>query len=167
MCSMPLASVPPVPNFAAGMAAGTAENVGRNVTRNVGAGVAKNAVASVIPGFGAIVGAAAVDVASTEVVKTAQDMRGAWTATDGKGCACTLEFAKPGMVIAKKVITPKGCNSALWQHAARWNWGGKGFMGAEFVVLAKDNKTALARLEMKSYDYYQGTVNGELVTIWR
>ncbi len=167
-CSMKIAAVPPVPSKGGAVASNIAENAGRNVARNVGTNVAGNVVASVIPGFGAIVGVAATQVAGQEIVRTAEDMRGTWTATDGAGCGCQLEFSRPGMVVAKKVVTPKGCRSALWQNAGRWAQVEKrGFAKVDLVLYATDGRTELARLDAKSSDYYQGAVGAELVTVWR
>jgi hypothetical protein len=167
-CAMKIAAVPPVPGKGAAVASSVAENAGRNVARNVGTNVAGNVVASVIPGFGAIVGVAATQVAGREIIRTAEDMRGTWTATDGAGCGCQLEFSRPGMVVAKKVVTPKGCRSPLWLNAGRWaQVERRGFAKVDLVLYAADGKTELARLDAKSSDYYQGAVGAELVTVWR
>jgi hypothetical protein len=37
----------------------------------------------------------------------------------------------------------------------------------DLVLFAEDNKTEVARLDQKSYDYYQGDVGGVTVTLWR
>jgi hypothetical protein len=167
-CAMKVAAVPPVPNKGSAIASNIAENTGRNVARNVGTNVAGNVVASVIPGFGAIVGVAATQVAGKEIVRTAEDMRGTWTATDGPGCGCQLEFSRPGMVVARKVVTAKGCRSPLWLNAGRWAQVEKrGFAKVDLVLYGADGKTELARLDAKSSDYYQGTVGAEVVTVWR
>jgi hypothetical protein len=163
-----IAAVPPVPGKGAAVASSVAENAGRNVARNVGTNVAGNVVASVIPGFGAIVGVAATQVAGKEIIRTAEDMRGTWTATDGVGCGCQLEFARPGMVVARKVVTQKGCRSPLWLNVGRWAQVEKrGFAKVDLVLYGADGKTELARLDAKSADYYQGAVGAELVTVWR
>jgi hypothetical protein len=167
-CSMPLAAVPPVPNKAGAGAGAVGENIGRNVVRNVGTNVAGNVVARSIPGIGGIIGVAATQTAGKEIVHTAEDVRGTWTATDGAGCGCQLEFTRPGMVVTRKVVTQHGCRSALWQQTARWNQEERpGFAKVDLVLYAEDGRTELARLDGKSTDYYQGPVGGELVTIWR
>jgi hypothetical protein len=167
-CSMPLAAVPPVPNKAGAVASAVGENVGRNVVRNVGTNVAGNVVARSIPGIGGIIGVAATQTAGKEIVHTAEDVRGTWTATDGAGCGCQLEFTRPGMVVTRKVVTPHGCRSALWQQAARWNYEERpGFAKVDLVFYGPDGRTELGRLDGKSADYYQGMVGSELVTVWR
>jgi hypothetical protein len=167
-CAVNIAAVPPVPSKGGAVASGIAENAGRNVARNVGTNVAGNVAARILPGFGAVVGVAATEVAGKEIVRTAEDMRGIWTATDGPGCGCHVEISRPGMVVARKVVTAKDCRSPLWQNAGRWAQVEKrGFAKVDLVLYAPDGKTELARLDAKSADYYQGAVGADLVTVWR
>ncbi len=170
-CTAPRISLadgpPPVPNKAASLAGGAAENVGRNVTRNTGT-MAANQVVGRIPGFGGVIGVAATQTAGKEIVKTAEDVRGSWTATDGSPeCGCKLEFSRPGMVMTKNVVKPEGCASPVLAKAARWQVVDTGFAKQDLVLYAADGKSILARLDRKGVDYFQGRVGGETLTVWR
>lgn len=161
-------TVPPVPNKVGGMVSGTMDNAGRNVTRNVGTNLVINNVTGRIPGVGGIIGVAATQEAGKEVVRTAQDMRGTWTVSDGSPrCGCVMEFEKSGLIIADYVAKPKGCQHPALAAAARYKIVGSGITTNDLVLLAADNTTEVARLDQKSYDYYQGDVGGVSVTLWR
>jgi hypothetical protein len=158
---------PPVPNKAASFAGGVAENAGRNVVRNTGVSAANHVVGR-IPGIGGVIGVAASQTAGQEVVHTAEDVRGTWTATDGSpACGCKLEFARPGMVMTKNVVKPQGCLSPALAGAARWQVADTGFAKQDLVLYAADGKSEMARLDRKGVDYFQGSVGGETVTVWR
>jgi hypothetical protein len=161
-------TVPPVPNKVGGVVSGAMENAGRNVTRNVGTNLVINNVAGQIPGIGGIIAVAATQEAGKEVVRTAQDMRGTWTVADGSPrCGCVMEFEKSGLIIADYVAKPKGCQHPALAAAARYKVVGSGMMTNDLVLFAEDNATEVARLDQKSYDYYQGEVGGVTVTLWR
>jgi hypothetical protein len=161
-------TVPPVPNKVGGMVSGAMDNAGRNVTRNVGTNLVINNVAGQIPGIGGLVAVAATQEAGKEVVRTAQDMRGTWTVSDGSPrCGCVMEFEKSGLIIADYVAKPKGCQHPALAGAARYKIVGSGITTNDLVLFAADNTTEVARLDQKSYDYYQGDVGGVTVTLWR
>lgn len=161
-------TVPPVPNKVGGVVSGAMEDAGRNVTRNVGTNLVINNVTGRIPGVGGILGVAATQEAGKEVVRTAQDMRGTWTVSDGSPrCGCVMEFEKSGLIIADYVAKPKGCQHPALAGAARYKIVGSGMTTNDLVLFAEDNKTEVARLDQKSYDYYQGDVGGVTVTLWR
>jgi hypothetical protein len=161
-------TVPPVPNKIGGVVSGAMDNAGRNVTRNVGTNLVINNVAGQIPGIGGLVAVAATQEAGKEVVRTAQDMRGTWTASDGSPrCGCVMEFEKSGLIIADYIAKPKGCQHPALAAAARYKVMGSGMTTNDLVLFAEDNVTEVARLDQKSYDYYQGDVGGVTVTLWR
>lgn len=158
---------PPVPSKVASFAGGVAENAGRNVARNTGTAAA-NQVVSRIPGIGGVIGVATTQVAAKEVVRTAEDVRGTWSVTDGSpDCGCELELSRPGMVVARNAVAAKGCASPLLNAATRWNVVDTGFAKQDLVLLAGDGKTEVARLDRKGIDYFQGVVGGTTYTVWR
>lgn len=164
---MAIAGPPPVPNKAASLAGGMVENAGRNAARNTGT-MAANQVVGRIPGIGGVIGVATTQVAAKEVVKTAEDVRGKWTATDGAPtCGCTVEFSRPGMVMTKNVVKTAGCASPVLAGAARWQVVDTGFAKQDMVLYGADGKTVVARLDRKGVDYFQGEAGGQTVTIWR
>jgi hypothetical protein len=161
-------TVPPVPNKVGAAVSGAMDNAGRNVTRNVGTNLMINNVTGHIPGVGGIIGVAATQEAGKEVVRTAQDMRGAWTVSDGSHrCGCVMESEKSGLIIADYVAKPKGCQHPALAAAARYKVVGSGMTTNNLVLFAEDNATEVARLDQKSYDYYQGDVGGVTVTLRR
>lgn len=164
---MAIAGPPPVPNKAASLAGGMVENAGRNAARNTGTAAA-NQVVGRIPGIGGVIGVATTQVAAKEVVKTAEDVRGTWTATDGAPtCGCTIEFSRPGMVMTKNVVKTAGCASPVLAAAARWQVVDTGFAKQDLVLYGADGKSVVARLDRKGVDYFQGEAGGQSVTIWR
>jgi hypothetical protein len=170
ICAAPrlaLAGPPPVPNKMASFTGGAVENVGRNVARNT-MNIGAQAVLGQIPGIGGVVAIASAQTANKEIIRTAEDVRGSWTATDGAPtCGCKIELDRSGLFVTTNDVKPQGCATPALAQAAQWKVVDTGFASQDLVLFAPDGTTELARLDRKGVDYFQGPVNGTVVTIWR
>jgi hypothetical protein len=170
ICAAPrlaLAGPPPIPNKMASFTGGAVENAGRNVARNT-MNIGAQAVLGQIPGIGGVVAIASAQTANKEIIRTAEDVRGSWTATDGAPtCGCKIELDRSGLFVATNDVKPQGCATPALAQAAQWKVVDTGFASQDLVLFASDGATELVRLDRKGVDYFQGPVNGTIVTIWR
>lgn len=156
---------PPKPNKGADFGAAAAKNIGKNVGRNLISGIA-GAVAGPL-------GGAVAAGASAHYIRSEQDLKGVWTATDGSpNCGCSLEISAATNLQLKTAnagrLRPKDCSNALLAQAARWTLG-HSFTGydAPFALIAADGRQ-VASLKRDGVDYFSGTLaDGTPVTIWR
>lgn len=168
ICSVQLANgPPPKPSKGADFAKNA---VGKNVSRNVG----RNFLTRLGGQLGGGVGAAVAGGAASSTIRTEQDMKGNWLATDGRSnCACNIPISS-GINLQLKSsnkgkLKTEGCASSALASSQRWRLGHT-FTGynASFELLADDNKTVLATMRRDGLNYFSGTLaNGEAVTMWR
>lgn len=158
---------PPPPEAITDFAGGVASNVGRNVTRNLATAGAQHVLGQ-IPGIGGVIAIASAQTAAKETIRTAEDVRGNWTATDGAPtCGCRVELSRSGMFIATNDVKAEGCATPVLARAAQWRLEKTGIMKEDLVLVAGDGASVLARLDRKGINYFQGPVGGVTVTMWR
>lgn len=167
-CSVQLASgPPPKPSKGADFAKNA---VGKNVGRNVG----RNVLTQLGGRLGGGIGAAVASGAATSTIRTEQDMKGKWLATDGRtNCACEISISS-GVNLQlqssnKGKLTTSNCASSSLASSQRWRLGHT-FTGynASLELLSSDNKTVLATMRRDGLNYFSGTLaNGEAITMWR
>lgn len=164
-CAMTIAGPPPKPAKGGDFASATAKNLGKNVSRNVMANIGARVAG---PIGGAVAGGLAVDA-----IRSEQDLKGEWTATDGSAnCGCTLDISSgvnlQGRTVYSGKLSSKTCTNPLLAKAAKWNLGHT-FTGydATFDLTAADG-SKLASLKRDGVDYFSGMLtDGTPVTIWR
>ena len=164
-CVAPIAGPPPKPNKGGDFASATTKNVGKNVGRNVLAGIGGRVAG---PIGGAVAGGLAM-----EAIRSEQDLKGQWTATDGAPtCGCTLDISSgvnlQGRTVYSGKLASRDCANPLLARVAKWNLGHT-FTGydASFDLTAADG-TKLASLKRDGVDYFSGVLaDGTPVTIWR
>lgn len=164
-CVMPIAGPPPKPAKGADFASAAGKNIGKNVGRNLIANMGSRIAG---PIGGAVAGAVA-----TDAIRSEQDLKGAWTATDGSpGCGCTLDIRSgvnlQGRTVRSGKLSARDCSNGLLARAAKWNLGHTftGY-GASFDLSAADG-TRIASLQRDGMDYFSGTLaDGTPLTIWR
>lgn len=164
-CVMAIAGPPPKPAKGGDFASATAKNLGKNVSRNVLANIGARVAG---PIGGAVAGGLAVDA-----IRSEQDLKGEWTATDGSAnCGCTLDISSgvnlQGRTVYNGKLASKTCTNPLLARVAKWNLGHT-FTGydATFDLTAADG-SKLASLKRDGVDYFSGTLaDGTPVTIWR
>lgn len=164
-CAMAIAGPPPKPAKGADFASATGKNLGKNVGRNLIAGMGGRIAG---PLGNAVAGAVAADA-----IRTEQDLKGAWTATDGSAtCGCTLDMQSginlQGRTVYNGALKSRDCGNPLLARAAKWNLGHT-FTGydATFDLSAADG-TKLASLKRDGVDYFSGQLaDGTPLVIWR
>ena len=164
-CAIAIAGPPPKPAKGADFASATGKNLGKNVGRNLIAGMSGQIAG---PIGGVVAGAVAADT-----IRTEQDLKGAWTATDGsQTCGCTLDVQSginlQGRTVYSGSVKSRDCANPLLARAAKWNLGHT-FTGydATFDVTASDG-TKLAALKRDGVDYFSGTLaDGTPLVVWR
>lgn len=164
-CAAPIAGPPPKPARGADFAAATGKNLGKNVGRNVIAGMGSHIAG---PFGGVIAGAVA-----TEAIRTEQDLKGAWKATDGSpACGCALDVSSgvnlQGRTVYSGALKARGCGNPHLARVAKWNLGHT-FTGYDATLdLTASDGTRLASLKRDGVDYFSGTLaDGTPLTIWR
>jgi len=156
---------PPKPAKGADFGQAVAKNMGKNVGKNLIAGMGSRIAG---PLGGVVAGAVA-----TDMIRSEQDMKGVWTATDGAPtCGCAIDVSAginlQGKIADKGKLTARGCGNPLLSRAARWTLG-YSFTGydAPLDLIAPDG-AKLATLKRDGVDYFSGALaDGTPVTIWR
>ncbi len=165
-CAIAIAAGPPgKPSKGGDFGKATAKNLGKNVGRNLIANIG-GAVAG--PLGGAVAGGVAVST-----IRTEQDLKGRWTATDGSpNCGCSLDVSSATNLQMKAANKGKlasvDCSNPLLAQAKRWTLG-YSFTGydAPFQLLAADG-SAVATLNRDGVDYFSGTLSdGTPIVFWR
>lgn len=164
-CAMQIAGPPPKPAKGADFGSATAKNLGKNVSRNILANIGSRVAG---PIGGAVAGAVAMDQ-----IRTEQDLKGQWTATDGSpACGCILDIASAFNIQGKTVysgkLSSRNCANPLLASVAKWNLGHT-FTGYDATFDLVDARGAkVAGLKRDGMDYFSGTLaDGTPVTIWR
>lgn len=164
-CAVAISGPPPKPAKGSDFASATGKNLGKNVGRNVLAGIGGRIAG---PIGGAVAGGLA-----TDMIRSEQDLKGEWTATDGSPtCGCTLDISSgvnlQGRTVYNGKLASRNCSNPLLARVAKWNLGHT-FTGydASFDLTAANGET-LATLKRDGVDYFSGALaDGTPVTIWR
>lgn len=176
-CTRPISGPPPKPAKGGDF---VKHGVGGNLKRNV----ARNGLTMLGGMVGGGLGAAVASGVAADRVRTAEDVDGRWTATDGAGnCGCQVELVtgvraprfngrdtiRFSTDIAKKGgAKAGGCRSPLLASAKAFGLGHT-FTGynAPFELRdARGNK--IATMKRDGINYFSGTMSdGTPVTLWR
>ena len=164
-CAMQIAGPPPKPAKGADFGSATAKNLGKNVSRNILSGIGSRVAG---PLGGVVLGAVAMDK-----IRTEQDLKGEWSATDGSpSCGCTLDissgFNLQGKTVYNGKLASRNCTNPLLASVAKWNLGHT-FTGYDATFDLVDRSGGkVAALKRDGMDYFSGTLaDGTPVTIWR
>lgn len=164
-CAMQIAGPPPKPAKGADFGSATAKNLGKNVSRNILSGIGSRVAG---PLGGVVVGAVAMDQ-----IRTEQDLKGEWTATDGAStCGCILDVSSginlQGKTVYNGKLASRNCTNPLLANVAKWNLGHT-FTGYDATLdLIDKGGRKVAGLKRDGMDYFSGTLaDGTPVTIWR
>jgi len=164
-CTRPISGPPPKPAKGSDFAAATGKNLGKNVGRNLMASMGSRVAG---PLGGVVVGAVA-----TDAIRTEQDLKGAWNATDGAAtCGCTLDVKSginlQGRTVYNGSLQARDCANPHLARVAKWNLGHT-FTGYDATLdLTASDGTQLASLKRDGMDYFSGTLaDGTPLTIWR
>lgn len=165
-CAIAIAAgPPPKPSKGADFGKATAKNIGKGMGRNLIANIG-GAVAG--PLGGAVAGGLAADA-----IRSEQDMKGRWTATDGSPtCGCSIDIKATTNLQMKTAnkgkLSPVDCGNPLLAQARGWTLG-HSFTGydAPFQLLAADG-ASIATLNRDGVDYFSGTLSdGTSIVLWR
>lgn len=165
-CTRPIAGPPAKPEKGADFAKNA---VGKNIGRNVG----RNLIAGLGGAVGGGLGQAVAGGVATEAIRTEQDLKGEWNATDGADtCGCTINVSSGvnllGNDVNKGKLTNATCTHPALAAVAAWELG-QTFTGYDAPLTIKDAKGAVvASLKRDGINYFSGTLaDGRPVTLWR
>lgn len=167
-CQRQIAGPPPKPARGSDFARNA---VGNNIKRNVG----RNAITMIGGRLGGGLGSAVASGIATSTIRTEQDLKGVWAATDGAStCGCEINFSSGVSVTTGQGsdsgrVSATQCRTAI-AGAARWNLSGYSFTGYDTTlkILAADRRTVLATLNREGINYFQGTqADGTPIVLWR
>lgn len=167
MCAVQLAAgPPPKPDKGADFGKAAAKNVGKNIGRSL--------ISSIAGGVAGPLGGAVAGGLATNAIRSEQDLKGTWTATDGRSdCGCRLDISAATNLQLKTAnagrMAAKDCGHPMLAQSARWSLG-HSFTGydAPFQIMGSDGRTVVATLNRDGVDYFSGQLaDGTPVTIWR
>jgi hypothetical protein len=165
-CANPISSPPPKPAKGSDIAVNA---VGKNLGRNIG----RNLIAGLGGAVGGGIGQAVAGGIATEAIRTEQDLKGEWNATDGAiTCGCSVSVSSgvnlTGRTVNKGKITNGTCTQPALLALASWELGHT-FTGYDAPMVLKDAKGAtLATVNRDGINYFSGTmVDGKPLVLWR
>jgi len=165
-CAIAIAGGPP-PKPSKGADFGSA------AAKNVGKGIGRSFISTIGSSIAGPLGGAVAGGVATSTIRSEQDLKGTWTATDGAPtCGCAIDVSAATNLQLKTAnkgkLAPRNCGNPLLARASRWTLG-HSFTGydAPFELLAADG-ASLAKLNRDGVNYFFGALaDCTPVTLWR